>query len=339
MDINLNKNIRSRNRDALPEDTESMKQGIQNKEVAILSRVITLIEHKNLLRNPRLISFLSELPESQTSTRIAITGPPGVGKSTFIEALGLELIHQGFSVAVLAIDPASQRSKGSILGDKTRMEKLSKSSKAFIRPSSNALESGGVRNSLLPTIKICETAKFDFILVETVGVGQSELEVGKMTDIMLLLLNPSGGDELQGIKRGIVEMADLILINKGDGALMEAAESSRRAYANALHFNAEPHHLLGKIEVQVISSITQRGIPELAQKLIEYSKDKKLRIRINKKRKAQEQEWFEKQAKEMLYISLSENKEVSEKIEELSKGGDIYANLSAFDKFINAKFK
>ncbi|MDI9552827.1 MAG: methylmalonyl Co-A mutase-associated GTPase MeaB [Bacteroidota bacterium] len=210
-------------------------KGIRDGNRAILSQAITLIEsslpdHKSAAR-----SIIEKcLPESSTSVRIGITGVPGAGKSTFIETFGLYAVSRGRKVAVLAIDPSSQQSKGRILGDKTRMEKLGNSPDAFIRPSPSAGTLGGVARKTRETIILCEAAGFDTIIVETVGVGQSETAVRSMVDFFLLLMLTGTGDEIQGIKRGIMEMADAIAINKADGQNRLAAETSRIMFQNAL---------------------------------------------------------------------------------------------------------
>ena len=175
------------------------------------------------------------LAESGRSVRLGISGVPGVGKSTFIEAFGLQLIAQGHKVAVLAVDPSSKRSGGSILGDKTRMEQLSRAPEAFIRPSPTGGTLGGVARRTREAMLLCEAAGFDVVLVETVGVGQSETAVADMVDVFLLLLLPGGGDELQGIKKGIIELADVVVVNKSDGDLRKTASVTAVQYAEALH--------------------------------------------------------------------------------------------------------
>jgi len=211
--------------------------GILANDRTILSMAITLIE-SNLPEHRKTAQDIIEqcLPHSGKSVRIGITGVPGVGKSTFIEAFGTHITRKlGKKLAVLAIDPSSQRTKGSILGDKTRMEKLTNDPNAFIRPSPSAGSLGGVAQKTRESIILCEAAGFEVILIETVGVGQSETAVHSMVDIFLLLMLAGAGDELQGIKRGIMEMADAILINKADGDNKQRAELARREYANALH--------------------------------------------------------------------------------------------------------
>lgn len=216
-------------------------EGILNGNRTILSKAITLIEsslpaHQQMAQE--VIALC--LPHSGKSVRIGITGVPGVGKSTFIEALGIQLTKQGRKLAVLAIDPSSTRSKGSILGDKTRMEALSVDPSAFIRPSPSAGSLGGVARKTRETIVLCEAAGFDTIFVETVGVGQSEVAVYAMVDFFLLLMLAGAGDELQGIKRGIMEMADAIIINKADGDNRRKADMAASQVKNALHLYPIP---------------------------------------------------------------------------------------------------
>lgn len=339
MDRNINSKLPPRKKEALSSDTSTWMKGILNQDISIISQVITLIENKPVFYSPSLIQFLSKLPNSPSSLRIAVTGAPGAGKSTFIEAIGLALIEDGYSVAVIAIDPASERSRGSILGDKTRMEKLSKSEAAYIRPSSNALEAGGVRSSTYQTIRICESAGFDFIFVETVGVGQSEIEVEKMTDLFLLLLSPSGGDELQGIKRGIVEMADLLLINKSDGGHLTSAERTKSEYKNAIHMSKLQDKLLDEVEVLNISSLEGLGIEELKIKLEAVRVEKKIRKKIAQQRISQNKNWLKKQAQEMLHFKLSQNNKIASTIEEIRNADDAYQALINFSAEIDEKLK
>lgn len=210
--------------------------GILQGNRTILSQAITLVESS--LQNHQALAqdvITQCLPYSGNSLRIGITGVPGVGKSTFIEAFGTYLTKNGHKVAVLAIDPSSQRSKGSILGDKTRMEALANDNNAFIRPSPAAGSLGGVARKTRETLMLCEAAGFDVIIIETVGVGQSETAVHGMVDFFLLLMLPGAGDELQGIKRGIMEMADAIFINKADGDQLPLANLAKAQYQNALH--------------------------------------------------------------------------------------------------------
>jgi LAO/AO transport system kinase len=201
-----------------------------------LARAITLAESTRRDHRAAAEALMSELlPAAGRSVRVGISGIPGAGKSTFIEAFGSHLTGQGHKVAVLAVDPSSPRSGGSLLGDKTRMETLSRDARAFIRPTPTGGALGGVARRTRDAILLCEAAGFDVILVETVGVGQSEIAVADMVDMFLLLLVPGGGDELQGLKKGIVEIADAVIVNKADGDLAAAAERAERDYRNALH--------------------------------------------------------------------------------------------------------
>jgi len=211
----------------------------------------------------------SAIRNPQSTIRIAITGAPGVGKSTFIEALGMYLVEQGEKVAVLAIDPTSSISKGSILGDKTRMERLSASDRAFIRPSPSGESLGGVARKTRETILLVEAAGYDTVLIETVGVGQSEIAVHSMTDVFLLLLLPGAGDELQGIKRGIVEMADILAVNKSDGDRVKSANQARAYYLNATHL-LPPKDSGWTPSVLACSSQENVGISELWNTVKEY---------------------------------------------------------------------
>jgi len=217
-------------------DVETYVKGILDKNRTILSKAITLVE-SSLPYHQKIAQEIIEhcLPYSGNSIRIGITGVPGVGKSTFIESLGKYLTKQSKKLAVLAIDPSSERTKGSILGDKTRMEELAVDENAYIRPSPSAGSLGGVARKTKEIIVLCEAAGFDTIIVETVGVGQSETAVHSMVDFFLLLMLAGAGDELQGIKRGIMEMADAIVINKADGDNLQKAMLAKRQYANALH--------------------------------------------------------------------------------------------------------
>ena len=226
------KNYRRKNRLTSSEYIDGILKG----DRVLLSRAITIVE-SNLESDKKLGKEIIKaiLPNSGKSIRIGITGVPGVGKSTFIESFGKFLVTQGKRVAILSIDPSSQRSKGSILGDKTRMEELANLEEAYIRPSASGDTLGGVANKTGETMLLCEAAGYDVILIETVGVGQSETAVHGMTDFFLLLMLSGAGDELQGIKKGIMEMADMVVINKADGDNVRMSEMARLQYQNALH--------------------------------------------------------------------------------------------------------
>ena len=216
-------------------DIYALAQSVQLGERRALARAITLVESARADHRAQAAELLELLSLSgRQALRIGLSGTPGVGKSTFIESFGMSLIAQGMRVAVLAVDPSSTRSGGSILGDKTRMDRLSRVPEAFIRPSPSQTHLGGVARRSREAVAVCEAAGFDVVLIETVGVGQSETMVAQMADLFVLLLAPAGGDELQGVKRGIMEMADLILINKADGDLKPAATRTMADYAGAL---------------------------------------------------------------------------------------------------------
>ncbi len=271
-------------------------------------------EHQQLAQ--KIVNFC--LPHSGNSVRIGITGVPGVGKSTFIEAFGTFLTSIGKKVAVLAIDPTSQQSRGSILGDKTRMDKLAVNPNAYIRPSASGKTLGGVGQKTHETIILCEAAGFDVILVETVGVGQSETEVFSMTDFFLLLMIAGAGDELQGIKRGIMEMADTILINKSEGDNIPKAKQAKREYANALHlFPAKESNWIPKVEL--CSAIENRGIKE-AWKIIEsYVLKTKSSGYFEENRKRQTKDWFYKFLNHQILASFYEGNRVSDKLKQLEQ--------------------
>ena len=246
-----------------PLEAATFVEGILQGNRTLLSKAITLIESALPKHHALAQEIISGcLPHAGKSIRVGITGVPGVGKSTFIETLGKHLTSSGHKVAVLAIDPSSSRSKGSILGDKTRMEDLANDPDAFIRPSASSGSLGGVARKTREAIILCEAAGFDCIFVETVGVGQSETAVHSMVDFFLLLMLAGAGDELQGIKRGIMEMADAIVINKADGTNMQKAELAQREYKNALHLF--PATASGwEIPVETCSAIQNLGIADI----------------------------------------------------------------------------
>lgn len=275
-----------------------MIDGIKNGNRTLLSKAITLVESDredhNLLAQEILEALL---PRTGHSIRVGVTGVPGVGKSTFIESFGNHLISKGHRVAVLAIDPSSKRTKGSILGDKTRMENLSKSESAFIRPSPSSGTLGGVARKTRETMFLCEAFGFDVILVETVGVGQSETQVHGMVDFFLLLMLAGAGDELQGIKRGIMELADLIAINKSDGANAPYALRARAEYESALHlFPLRESKWIPK--ALTCSGQDGLGIPEIWETILSFKQSTVENEFFNSNRKQQAKTWFEETLKE-----------------------------------------
>ena len=228
-----------------------------------LARAITLVESTRSDHRTQAVELVdSLLPHTGTAVRVGISGPPGVGKSTFIEAFGMHLCGLGLKVAVLAVDPSSSRSGGSILGDKTRMDRLARDPKAFIRPSPAGTELGGVARRTREAMLVCEAAGFDVVIIETVGVGQSELAVADLVDVFVLLASPSGGDDLQGIKRGIMELADLVVVTKADGQLASSANHAAADLRRALHL-LHPRYEGLSVDVILVSSPNNIGISEV----------------------------------------------------------------------------
>lgn len=272
--------------------TTQLVKGILNGDKSMLAKAITLLESKNLDH----ITIASEvvnqcLKHSGNSIRIGITGVPGVGKSTFIEALGSLLTQKGIKVAVLAVDPSSSVHKGSILGDKTRMESLSTNDLAFIRPSPSSGTLGGVANTTRESILVCEAAGFEVIIVETVGVGQSEYLVKEMVDFFLLLMLSGAGDEIQGIKRGIMEMADALFVNKADGENKLMAEKAAQAYANVLHlFPAREDNWVPK--TGVCSAINHEGISDIWNIITDFKSQQIANNEFEKRRQKQSKSWL-----------------------------------------------
>lgn len=282
--------------------TETIVERLLAHDRAMLARAITLIESTRTDDREQAVDVIDRvLPHTGNSIRIGITGVPGVGKSTFIEAFGLHAIAvTGRNIAVLAVDPSSPISGGSIMGDKTRMAKLSAHPKAFIRPSPSGGGLGGVQQQTRETILLCEAAGFETILVETVGVGQSEVAVASMTDFFLLLLLANAGDELQGIKRGIVELCDLIAINKADGANVHAAELARRQYESALHYlrvNASGW----QAPVLTCSALEHTNIGEIWQQISRYVDLTRGSGFFAQKRSRQNADWMDEALRALIY--------------------------------------
>ncbi|MGQ9799781.1 MAG: methylmalonyl Co-A mutase-associated GTPase MeaB [Ignavibacterium sp.] len=274
--------------------------GVLKFDRNILARAITLIESNNPSHYDTAQEVLKKLlPYSGNSIRIGITGVPGAGKSTLIETLGMFLIKQGHKVAVLTIDPSSTVTKGSILGDKTRMEKLSKENNCFIRPSPSGGELGGVTRKTRETISVVEAAGFDIVLIETVGVGQSEVTVRSMVDFFLLVLIAGAGDELQGIKRGVMELCDAIFINKADGDNEKRALIAQNDYNNALHY-LQPATKGWQPKAYTGSALTGKGIEELWKLIQEFEKQTKANGIFEDRRKNQIVEWVFKMVENKL---------------------------------------
>lgn len=271
---------------------QELLEGILAGQTAALSKGITLIESKAKKHQKKAQALITScLEHTVDSIRIGITGVPGVGKSTFIEQFGQLFLEKGHKVAVLAVDPSSSISHGSILGDKTRMESLVKADNAFIRPSASGDSLGGVARKTREAIVLCEAAGYDVILIETVGVGQSETAVHSMTDFFLLLKLAGAGDELQGIKRGIIEMADAIVINKADGQNEKAARLAKAEFNRALHLYPEKENGWTP-KTLTCSAIENKGIEDIYELIDEYSEKTKESGFFNQKRRDQEHYWF-----------------------------------------------
>jgi len=271
---------------------QDIADGVRVGNLRALAKAITLIESRNLDHSLAATTLLDELlPDTGNSIRIGISGVPGAGKSTFIEAFGMHLIRLGHKVAVLAVDPSSQISGGSILGDKTRMEELARETNAFIRPSPAGETLGGVARKTRETMLICEAAGYDVIIVETVGVGQSEITVASMVDFFLLLQLPNAGDELQGIKRGVMEIADAILINKSEGDNRPRADLARRQYVNALHM-LKPKSLNWQVPALLCSALHNEGIAEAWEAIEQFRAVMLENGELMHKRKLQASDWM-----------------------------------------------
>jgi LAO/AO transport system kinase len=299
---------------------EQFVAGIRAGDRVLLGQAITLIEstrsdHQQLAQE--VINKILLLPPVD-SYRIGITGAPGVGKSTLIEALGMHLVEQGKRVAVLAVDPSSAISQGSILGDKTRMEQLSASPKAFIRPSPSGNSLGGVARKTRETILLVEAAGFDTVLVETVGVGQSEFAVHYLTDVFLLLLLPGAGDDLQGIKRGIVEMADFILVNKSDGDRLRLANEASAHYINATHL-LPPKASQWPPKVLTCSALEKTGIEALWQGLEAFHRHGLSNGYFIENRKNQASYWLKEALQDGLSNLFYQNPAVVETLKSLEQ--------------------
>lgn len=298
-------------------DVDELYEGVLNGNLRALARSITLIEsqrHDHREIADQLLTRL--LPHTGKSLRIGLSGVPGAGKSTFTEAFGTYVTGQGHRIAVLAIDPSSPKTKGSILGDKTRMEHLATNPNAFIRPTPSGTTLGGVARRTREAMLVCEAAGYDIILVETVGVGQSEVAVARMTDVFVLVLVPGGGDELQGIKKGIVELADVLVVNKCDGDLERAAERAKGSYTNALTL-LYPSTSKWIPPVLKVSSIESRGVDTVWETLGEFKEVMQEGGDFEKRRMSQARDWMWSEVGDNLMEALRAHPSVNAMIGQL----------------------
>ena len=304
-----------------PSPADDLASRILAGERRALARAVTLVESTRADHRAQATALIEALRgQASQALRIGLSGTPGVGKSTFIEAFGMALVRSGLKVAVLAVDPSSARSGGSILGDKTRMELLSREPAAFIRPSPSSSHLGGVARRTREAVALCEAAGFDVVLVETVGVGQSETMVAEICDLFILLLAPAGGDELQGVKRGIMEMADIILINKADGDLKAAATRTVADYAGALRLlRKRPQDPEGFPKALPVSAVTGDGIAgawDEMQALARWRKDSGW---WDRRRAEQAAHWFDQEVREGLLARLKRDPEVKAAMEAMAR--------------------
>ncbi|SIO54403.1 LAO/AO transport system kinase [Rhodovulum sp. ES.010] len=300
-------------------ETDELAERIRAGERRALARAITLVESGRADHRAAAEALLERLTEAPgEALRLGLSGTPGVGKSTFIESFGTLLTGQGHRVAVLAVDPSSARSGGSILGDKTRMETLSRDPNAFIRPSPSQSALGGVARRTREAVGLCEAAGFDIVLIETVGVGQSETMVAEMTDLFVLLMAPGGGDELQGVKRGIMEMADLILVNKADGDLKPAAERTRNDYAGALRLlRRRPQDPEGFPKAICVSALARDGLEGAWDEMRALADWRREHGHFEARRAAQARYWFGEEVRRGLLARLERDPEMRARMDDL----------------------
>ena len=302
---------------------------IKKRDRKSIAKAITLVESTKPEDQKLADQLLGSLPETKkTSLRIGISGPPRVGKSTFIETIGQTIISQNEHLAILAVDPSSSITGGSILGDKTRMDFLSKSDQTFIRPSPSGGNLGGVGHATKDSIQILEAAGYSVILIETLGVGQAEIDVLDMTDIYLVLLSPGGGDELQGIKRGIIELADILIVNKADGSLEATARSTVLDYKNALKLQ-KARHQDWSVPVLSISALESKGIEEVWNEIMKLKNHLHELEIFEENRSSQDEKWVKRKRKNQILSLLDSKDEILDEIER---------NIMESDKQLLKKF-
>ncbi|GGD45198.1 methylmalonyl Co-A mutase-associated GTPase MeaB [Sinisalibacter lacisalsi] len=302
-------------------DIDDLAKRVIAGERRALARAITLVESGRADHRAEAARLIEAVGSAgREALRIGLSGTPGVGKSTFIEAFGMFLIERGLKVAVLAVDPSSARSGGSILGDKTRMERLAREKDAFIRPSPAQSQLGGVARRSREAVALCEAAGFDVVLIETVGVGQSETMVAGMADLFLLLIAPAGGDELQGVKRGIMEIADIILVNKADGALKDTATRTCSDYAGALRLlRKRPQDPDGYPRAMLVSALTQAGLPEAWEAMSALVEWRRSTGHWARNRAEQARHWFEEELRAGLLARLENDPSIRARVARLGE--------------------
>lgn len=312
--------------------TAKLAEGIRSGKRRFLAKGITLVESSLEDDQRKASELISALPRVENTIRVGISGVPGVGKSTFIEVFGNHLIQKGHRVAVLAVDPSSPTSGGSILGDKTRMETLAQKEEAFIRPSPTAGTLGGVAKRTRESIRLCEAAGYDVILVETVGVGQSEFEVASMVDCFLVMMLPGAGDSLQGIKRGILEITDILVVNKADGDQQKLAELAKSEYEHAFHMLA-PKYPGIDVSILTISALRQLGVELVWEKIKEFADQLRENGHFDLNRSRQEINWFKRLVEDQVLKELWEgdtNSKLAEEMKESILNSEISASNAAF---------
>lgn len=333
----IQKNIRFQKRSGKEPTVEELYNGVLSGNRGQLARSITLVEsnaEQHFHKAQELLQRL--LPHSGKSIRIGITGVPGAGKSTFIEAFGTYLCDLGFRVAVLAIDPSSSLSGGSILGDKTRMEQLSRNPRAFIRPSPTAGKLGGVHRKTRESMLLCEAAGFDVILIETVGVGQSEVIIRDMVDFFMLLVLTGAGDELQGMKKGIMELADTVIVHKADGVNKQEAEQTRKEYSRILHF-LQPATKGWSSKAYTCSSLTGEGISEIWTVIKTFEETARATGVLIDRRKGQQRDWIYSMITDTLHYSFFHHPDVKLQLPQLEN--EVMAGEKTAASAVEALFK
>jgi LAO/AO transport system kinase len=321
-------------------DVRGLVSAVRGGDRRALAQAITLVESSRPDHRAEANTLLDTLmPATGKAIRVGITGAPGAGKSTFIEALGVQRVEAGDKVAVLAVDPSSTRTGGSILGDKTRMERLAREMDAFIRPSPSGGSLGGVARRTREAMLVCEAAGFDVVIVETVGVGQSEVAVAGMVDLFVLLLAPAGGDELQGVKRGIVELADLLVVNKADGELESAARRTAADYSSALHIGRAGD----AASVLTASALTGAGIAEVWTAIADAVGAARTSSALARRRAEQARAWMWSEVTDTLIDRFRADPEVRELVDDLERAvvaGDVSPSAAAarlLDAFVGGE--